>query len=86
MHVITEESEVADVLPLRHMHPMLQHLLNEYTNALKGEGKQTQRNQRLQPAVFSAVCSKNKPDLPAPVCLPRYVGSGLGSLSSSAPP
>jgi len=53
MHIIAEESEAADILPLRHTCSMLHHLLNEYSNALKGEGKQIQRNQRLQLAVFS---------------------------------
>lgn len=53
MHVITEESEAADILPLRHMCSMLHHLLNEHSNALKGEGMQTQRNWRLQLAAFS---------------------------------
>lgn len=47
-YIITEESEVADILPLRHMCSMLHSLLNEYSNALKEEGKQTQRNWRLQ--------------------------------------
>lgn len=86
MHITTEESEAADILPLRHKSSMLHHLLNEYSNALKGEGKQTQRNQRLQLAVFSQACSKTKPDLPVPALLPSCVGSWPGSPSSSAPP
>lgn len=52
MHIITEETKVADILPLRHMGSMFHHLLSEYANTLK-DGKQNQRNQRLQLPVFS---------------------------------
>lgn len=53
MRIITKQSEAADILPLGDMCSMLHHLLNEYSNALKEEGKQTQRNWRLQLTVFS---------------------------------
>lgn len=78
MHIITEETKAADILPLRHMCSTLHHLLSEYANALK-EGKQTQRNQRLQLPVFSYACSKTKPDLPAPTLLPGCAGGWPGS-------